>query len=89
MVLTNKGWTYINDVNENDCVLTLNTNTNEIEIQRVTRKIKRKHNDLMLHIKGDFIDDIVTPMHGYPLYKNGVFSVFIQHKIYIMEIYKK
>ena len=43
MVLTSKGWTSIADIKEGDDVLTLNTETNTIEIQPVLRKIEREH----------------------------------------------
>ena len=68
MVLTSKGWVNISEVKEGDDVITLNTSTNEIEIQPVLRKIKREHSGKVIHIKGKGIDDTVTPEHGYPLY---------------------
>ena len=68
MVLTTQGWKSIVDIKEGDDVLTLNTNTNTIEIQPVLRKIERKHNDKLIRIKGNSINDLVTPEHGYPIY---------------------
>ena len=68
MVLTAQGWKSIVDIKEGDDVLTLNTNTNTIEIQPVLRKIERKHNDKLIRIKGNSINDLVTPEHGYPIY---------------------
>lgn len=77
MVLTAKGWVNISDVKEGDDVLTLNTSTNEIEIQPVQRKIKRTHNDKLIRIKGRNINDLVTPEHGYPVYgRNNKFKGF-------------
>lgn len=68
LVLTENGWKTLNDVKENENVLTLNTKTNEIEIKPVLRKIEYDYNDNMIHIKGNNINDIVTPNHGYPIY---------------------
>ena len=68
MVLTSKGWKSIVDVKEGDDILTLNTEYNKVEIQPILRKIERIHNGKIIHIKGDGIDDTVTPGHGYPLY---------------------
>ena len=70
MVLTSKGWKSILDVKEGEDVLTLNVDTNEIEIQPILRKIERNHNGKLIHIKGNHINDLVTPEHGYPLYDN-------------------
>lgn len=76
MILTTKGWTFIGDVNEGDDVLTLNTTTNSIEINPITRKIRHSHNGEIIHITNDLIDDTVTPAHEYPLYKDGKFYGF-------------
>lgn len=77
MVLTAKGWVNISEVKEGDDVITLNTTTNEIEIQPVTRKIEREHNGKVICIKGKGIDDTVTPEHGFPIYgRNHIFKGF-------------
>lgn len=77
MVLTSKGWVNISEVKEGDDVITLNTSTNEIEIQPVLRKIERKHNGKIIHIKSKSIDDTVTPGHEFPIYgRNNVFKGF-------------
>lgn len=77
MVLTSKGWKNIVDVKEGEDVLTLNTETNEIEIQPVLRKIERKHNGNLIRIKGNHINDLVTPEHGFPIYgRNHKFKGF-------------
>ena len=77
MVLTAKGWTNISNVKEGDDIITLNTNTNEIEIQPVIRKIERSHDGKIIHIKGKGIDDVVTPGHEFPIYgRNHKFKGF-------------
>jgi intein/homing endonuclease len=77
MVLTSRGWKSIIDVKAGDDVLTLNTETNEIEIQSVSRKIERKHDGKLIRIKGNHINDLVTPGHGFPVYgRNHKFKGF-------------
>ena len=77
MILCESGWKELKDVTEDDNVLTLNTNTNNIEIQKVSRKIEYDYNGDMVCIEGKSISDKVTPNHGYPIYnKEGVFSAF-------------
>lgn len=77
MVLTSKGWVSIVEVKEGDNILTLNTETNQIEIQPVSRKIEREHNGKMIRIKGNHINDLVTPEHGFPVYgRNHKFKGF-------------
>lgn len=68
MVLTSKGWVSLIDIKEGDDVLTLNTETNTIEIRPVLRKIERNHCGELIRIKSDVIDDLVTPLHEYPIY---------------------
>ena len=77
MVLTANGWKSITDVKEGEDVLTLNVLTNEIEIQPVLRKIERKHDGKLIRIKGNHINDLVTPEHGFPIYgRNHKFKGF-------------
>lgn len=86
MVLCKDGWKPIADVKEGEEILTLNVETGKIEIQAVTRKIEYKHKGSMIHIKGNNIDDLVTPNHGYPVFgRNGKFNGFYTAE----EIYEK
>lgn len=68
MCLTAEGWKSIVDVKEGDEILTLNTETDEIEIQKVTYKTENDWDGDMINIHGLHINDIVTPSHGYPVY---------------------
>lgn len=77
MILCEDGWKCIANVTENDKVLTLNTNTNEIEIQQVSKKIELEYNGDLIHFEGRNISESVTPNHGFPIYNRyGKFSDF-------------
>lgn len=69
MCLTADGWKPIADVKEGDAVLTLNPLTKEPEMQTVTYKTENDWDGDMIHIKGKYIDEIVTPNHGFPIFK--------------------
>lgn len=68
MVLTEKGWKYLYEIKEGENILTLNPETNIVEIKPIKKLIKYNYNGKMINIKGRNIDDIVTPNHGYPIY---------------------
>lgn len=76
MILTENGWKHLYEVNTGDNILTLNTETNNIEIQPIERKIELDYDGDMFSIKSRNIDDLVTPNHGYPLFKNHKFKCF-------------
>lgn len=77
LVLTEDGWRALADIKEGDNILTLNTTTDEIEIQPVQRKIERDFSGNLIKIAGRSILDEVTPNHGYPLYdRNHKFKFF-------------
>lgn len=69
-ILCKDGWKTISEVKENDEILTLNTKTNNIEIQKVSRKIEYDFIGDMMALNSDDISDIVTLNHGYPIYDN-------------------
>lgn len=68
MILTNDGWKNITEVREGELILTLNTETNEIEVKPIIRKIEYDYVGDMVHIKNRNIDDLVTLEHKYPIY---------------------
>lgn len=78
LCLTENGWKPIADVKKGEKVLTLNPETQEVEIQEVTYKTENDWDGNMIHIKGNHIDEMVTPNHGFPIYdRNHKFSQFI------------
>ena len=70
-ILTVKGWKNIAEVTEDDNVLTLNTETNKIEFQKVTKKIELDFNGDLIHLKSKDIDEKVTPNHQYVIYRKN------------------
>ncbi len=76
MILTEKGWKHLYELEVGENVLTLNTKTNEIEIKPVQSIIRKPAKDL-IRISGRSIDDYVTPEHGYAIYgRENKFSGF-------------
>lgn len=68
LILTEEGWKTLEDVKEGENILTLNTETNEIEIKPIIRKIEKDWDDNLITIVGDGINDEVTPNHQYIIY---------------------
>ena len=68
LVLCEEGWKTMEEVQVGDKVLTLNTETNEIEIQPIYEKIEKDFDGEMVRIFNMNIDDIVTPNHEYILF---------------------
>lgn len=68
MVLTESGWKTLEDVNVGENVLTLNTSTNDIEIQPILRKVVKDWDGDLIRIHNMNINDEVTPNHEYLLY---------------------
>ena len=71
LILTENGWKTLEEVKEGDNVLTLNVETNEIEIQPILEKIEKDFDGELINIKGRNINDEVTPDHQYILYDDN------------------
>ena len=66
-VLTDNGWKYFNDINNDDKIKTLNIITQVDTFEYYNEKIYfEKKGRLMYHIKNDNIDTIVTENHRFP-----------------------
>lgn len=77
LCLTAEGWKPLHEVKVGDKVISLNTETKEIELAIVTNKISRNHDGSMIRIKGNGINDLVTPGHKFPVFdRNGNFDAF-------------
>ena len=70
LILTESGWKELSEVKEGDMILTLNTETDEIEIKPVLRKISYDYDGNLINIHGRHFSDFVTPDHQYPLYSS-------------------
>lgn len=70
LVLTVLGWKPLSDVSIGEEVITLNTSTNRIEIQKVTNIISYEYNGDLIRLENSKINDLVTPNHGFPIYNN-------------------
>lgn len=78
MILTEKGWRHLYEIQEGENVLTLNPETDEIEVKPVSKVIKYRYKGPMINIRNRFINDVVTPTHGFPIYdRNNRFSRFV------------
>lgn len=71
LILTEKGWKKLADVIEGENILTLNTDTNEIEVKPILRKIEKDYKGDLIRIHQRTIDDSVTPNHEYILYNRN------------------
>ena len=78
LILTEEGWKTLAEIKDDEKILTLNPNTNDIEIHNITNKIMYHYKGKMIRIKGRNINDLVTPNHKFPLYgKDDKFEKFI------------
>jgi len=66
-ILTQKGWMSMVDVQVGDLIPTLNTDTGEIEIHPVEKKIDEPYKGKMYRLKSRNIDLTVTPDHRFPV----------------------
>lgn len=74
LILTEEGWKSLEEVKVGENILTLNTETQEIEVKPIIRKIEKDFDGDIINIHGTEIDDVVTPKHEYVLYnKEGEF----------------
>lgn len=68
MICTREGWKNFTDISDNEEVLTLNPDTNLIEIQRIDKKIYEHYKGKMYQFKSrSSIDITVTPNHRFLL----------------------
>jgi hypothetical protein len=66
-ILTKNGWKLIKDISENEEILTLNNLTNQIEIQKIEKKIYLPYKGEMYKFHGQNIDLTVTANHRFLL----------------------
>jgi hypothetical protein len=66
-ILTKDGWKLIKNISEDEEILTLNNLTNQIEIQRIEKKIYLPYKGKMYKFSGQNIDMTVTANHRFLL----------------------
>jgi ferredoxin len=62
-ILTENGWKFFKDLEPGEKVATLNPKNDELEYQTPTRYFAYPYKGKMLHIKGKYVDQLVTPNH--------------------------
>jgi len=68
-IFTKNGWKNIQDVKIGEEIFTLNTETNQLEVQKVQRTTDKLYNDDMIHIyNGGSLDMLVTKKHKVVLW---------------------
>lgn len=67
MIYTKDGWKKFDDISEDEEILTLNPNTNQIEIQRIEKKIYEPYKGKMYRFEGKNLELTVTPNHRFLL----------------------
>jgi len=66
-ILTKSGWKWFKDISDNEEILTLNIDTNQIEIQKIDKKIYMPYEGKMYKFLGTNIDLTVTANHRFLL----------------------
>lgn len=75
-ILTKDGWKFIKDVSIGEEVITLNTNSGQIEWNNVNDVINQSYNGKAISIRGKNIDTVVTPNHRFVLLdRNGNYVI--------------
>ena len=67
MICTKDGWKNFEDISEDEEILTLNTSTNKIEVQKIDKKIYMPYKGKMYKFSGRNIDLTVTANHRFLL----------------------
>lgn len=81
LILSENGWKQLNDIKIGENILTLNPETNKIEVKPVLNIIRKRFDGNMVRVSGRSINDLVTPEHGYPLFnRENKFKKFITAK---------
>jgi len=81
LILSENGWKQLKDIKVGENILTLNPETNKIEVKPVVNVIRKRFDGNMVRVSGRSINDLVTPEHGYPLFnRENKFKKFITAK---------
>ena len=67
MICTKDGWKNFEDISDDEEILTLNPTTNQIEIQKIDKKIYEPYKGKMYRFDGKNLELTVTPKHRFLL----------------------
>lgn len=67
MIYTKDGWKKFENISDDEEILTLNPTTNQIEIQKIDKKIYEHYNGKMYRFEGNNLELTVTPNHRFLL----------------------
>lgn len=82
-ILTKDGWKFIGDISENEEILTLNRDTNQIEIQKITEKINDYYIGNIYEFRSNNISINATDNHRFLLEnRKGEKVVYTAEEIY-------
>jgi hypothetical protein len=82
-ILTLSGWKKLKEISNDEIIATLNSKTNNIEYQKIDKKIYQKYSGLMYEFNGRNFTNTVTPNHRFLLEDNkGVRFYMTADEIY-------
>jgi intein/homing endonuclease len=64
-ILTKDGWKWFKDISDDEEILTLNLESNKVEIQKIEKKIYEEYNGKMYKFTSNNINLTVTPNHRF------------------------
>lgn len=67
MICTKDGWKHFENISEDEEILTLNVDTNQIEIHKIDKKIYEDYNGVMYNFRARNIELTITPNHKFLL----------------------
>jgi hypothetical protein len=89
-VLTENGWKYFNDINNDDKLYSLDIETGHQYYDTIIEKLYfKKEGRMMYHIKNDHIDTIVTCNHRFPYKLENDDHIYIDNMENIIHNYEK
>lgn len=69
-IMTKEGWKYFEEISDNEEVFVLDTDTSEIRLENIIRKIEKPFKGNLLHFSNEHgtLDMMVTPNHKVQIY---------------------
>lgn len=87
-IWTTNGWKLIQDINEEDIILSLNHITQELQYTRIKEKIVTSSIEKLIEYKGEYVDLLVTPLNKlYAVSYNLIHPTYFKQASYINTSY--